>query len=81
MSDCLAYDLGFFMEGHVNKLFRTYEQDGRALLDGPLSDLSILVQVPAVRKLAQEHLRTFDFHRNDPETAERWAKALEATDG
>ena len=49
----LAYDLGVFMEGEVNEGRETYEEDGQALLDGPLSDLSILVHIPKVREVVE----------------------------
>ena len=64
----------------------------QVLIDGPLSDLSILVQIPAVRELAEAFVEADDFIReeyeylidrdpNDQAMTESWRAALEATDG
>ncbi len=46
------YDLGRFMEQQWHQWTSEYETDGQALIDGPLSDLSVLIQIPKVRELA-----------------------------
>ena len=88
----LVLEFGIFMRRQAYRGLGTYEEDGQALLDGPLSDLSILVQIPAVRKLAEAFVDADDFIReeyeylidrdpNDQAMTESWRAALEATDG
>ena len=88
----LAHRLGFFMFYESGDVSRTLDTSGQALLDGPLSDLSILVQIPKVRKLAEAFVEAEDFIReeyeylidrdpNDQAMTESWRAALEATDG
>ena len=64
----------------------------RCLVDGddaPLNDLSVLVQIPAVRKLVETMIYSEDqlisdrgLPSDEPDAyVEQWREALEATDG
>ena len=87
-----AYDLGVFMYRETRDVHRPLKTAGHSLIDGPLSDLSILVQIPKVRELAEAFVEAEDFIReeyeylidrdpNDQAMTESWRAALEATDG
>ena len=73
-----AYELGMAMTREVNEGRKTYEGDGQALLDGPLSDLSVLVQIPKVREIAE--LLADIINYSDP-FIDELREALEAPDG
>ena len=49
----LAYYLGFLMGKQIERGQWTRQVAGHALLDGPLSDLSVLVQIPKVREVVE----------------------------
>jgi len=74
----VVLDLGIFMRRQAYRGLDTYEEDAQALLDGPLSDLSILVQIPAVREIAE--LLADIINYSDPFIDELRA-ALYVTDG
>ena len=74
----VVLEFGIFMRRQAYRGLDTYEEDGQALLDGPLSDLSVLVQIPKVREIAE--LLADIINYSDPFIDELRA-ALEATDG
>jgi len=77
-TDRLAYELGAFMFYESGDVSHTLDTSGQALLDGPLSDLSILVHIPKVREIAE--LLADIINYSDP-FIDELREALEATDG
>ena len=61
----VVLEFGIFMRRQAYRGLDTYEEDGQALLDGPLSDLSILVHIPKVRELAEAFVEADDFIREE----------------
>jgi len=72
-----AYELGMAMARETYPS-RSYAAQGHSLIDGPLSDLSVLVHIPAVREIAE--LLADIINYSDP-FIDELREALEATDG
>jgi len=91
-TDRLENDLGFFLYCETRDDDRPFKTVGHALLDGPLSDLSVLVQIPKVREVVEAFVgdvsQVFMDGRFPKVGDANWselyyllADALEATDG
>jgi len=68
--------LGLFMSNVARDPSRSFSGDGRELINGPLSDMSVLVQIPLVRKIAVELTAIIDY--SDP-FIDELRNALDAT--
>jgi len=79
MDEQLAHDLGAFLRRQAYRDSATFDDDAQALIDGPLSDLSVLARIPAVRELLDA---AYEYQLPDEwRHALRSLVALEATDG